>query len=199
MKSLHPLTLLLIWLALLLWLQRWAMPWLSAATGVLLLLAAWRAGSQLLPLLRRTRWLMLVTALVFVWATPGEYVPGWSGVSYEGLIQGATHLLSLLLFVAGLALLLALLGVQKLVVALYAALRPLQIFGLDRDRAAVRLLLVFEYLEQPLPAGSWHQFLEAAVVVPGAVATPLSLPHTAWQRRDTLTLGVVLLLWSLLA
>lgn len=190
---------LLIWLALLLWLQRWAIVWLAAATSVLLLLAVWRAPRQLRPLLRRTRWLMLVTALVFVWATPGEYVPGLPGVSYEGVMQGATHLLCLLLFVAGLALLLAQLGMHKLVVALYAALRPLQGLGLDRDRAAVRLLLVLEYLEQPLPAGTWRQFLDAASVTPGAAATPLVLPHMAWQSRDTLVLGAVLLLWSVLA
>lgn len=196
MKHWHPLTLLLIWLAALLWLQRWPLPWLAMATSCLLCLAVLGAGAQLRPLLRRTRWLMLATALIFVWATPGEWIPLLPGASYEGLAEGLSHLLALLLFVAALALLLARLQLDGLVTALYAACRPLAWCGLDRDRAAVRLLLVLNYLEQPLPPGGWRHLLDSATLPAERNVSALNLPQADWRWHDLAAIATLILLWG---
>lgn len=146
---LNPASLLLAWLALALAMQWLPLPALMGAT-VLVLPAVWRfSRRRLLILLRRARWLLLSIALLFALATPGAALPGPAGMlglTYEGILLAATHVLRLTLLLALLALLLDHLGIPALVSGLYLLLKP---FGESRARRrlALRLLLVLEYVE----------------------------------------------------
>ena len=154
---LQPASLILGWAALTL-----ALPWFSLAT-VLGLAAAifpaalWFAGRRWLKLMRRARWLLLSLALLFALATPGEALPGFFSVAtVEGLSLAAEHLLRLSLLLALLALLLERFAIPELIAGLYQLLAPL---GQRRDRLALRLLLVLEYVEQGV--GRWQDWFTA--------------------------------------
>ncbi len=160
---LNPASLLFAWLALALAMQWLPLPALLAVTVLVIPLAWLFSRNRLLILLRRTRWLLLSIALVFALATPGVALPGTSGMlglTHEGILLAATHVLRLTLLLALLALLLQHLGNQALVSGLYLLLRP---FGgsLGSSRLALRLLLVLEYLENGSGArqGHWRDWL----------------------------------------
>lgn len=77
------------------------------------------------------------------------------GLTYEGILLAATHVLRLSLLLALLALLLEHLGIPALVSGLYQLLKP---FGASRGRRrlALRLLLVLEYVENSGSAEQQH-------------------------------------------
>lgn len=164
---LNPASLLLSWLAFAL-----AVQWLplSALLGltVLLIPAAWlQCRNRFLILLRRTRWLLLSIALIFALATPGVPLPGMTGtlgLTSEGLLMAATHVLRLTLLLALLAMLLRYLGIPALVAGLYVLLRP---FGGSRASRtlALRLLLVLEYVENGsgTEKAHWREWLSPQV------------------------------------
>lgn len=190
MKHFHPLTLILLWLALMLVLPLISLSQLLACTGLGLFAALLFAREHCWRMLRRMRWLLLTTALLFVWFTPGEYVTRLPGVTYEGLQAGVRQLCTLLLFVSLLAVLLGQLGAPYLIAALHALFAPLACAGFGRDRAATRLLLVLDYLDRPQALPGWRALLNES---PRWEHAPLSLPHLRWSWRDGLLLVVVML------
>lgn len=190
MKPFHPLTLMLLWLVLMLALPLMSLLQLLACTGLGLLAALLFARAHCWRMLRRMRWLLLTTVLLFVWFTPGEYVTRLPGVTYEGLQSGVRQLCTLLLFVSLLAVLLGKLGAPYLVAALHALLASLACIGFSRDRAATRLLLVLDYLDRPQALPGWRALLSEDQ---GWEHVPLSLPHLRWSWRDGLLLAVVML------
>lgn len=146
---LNPASLLLAWLALALAMQWLPLPALLATTALVFPVAWWFSRRRFLILLRRARWLLFSIALLFALATPGVALPGPTGMlglTYEGILLAATHVLRLSLLLALLALLLEHLGIPALVSGLYQLLKP---FGESRGRRrlALRLLLVLEYVE----------------------------------------------------
>ncbi len=155
---LNPASLLLAWLALALAMQWLPLPALLATTALLLPVVWWFSRGRLLILLRRARWLLLSIALLFALATPGVALPGPAGMlglTYEGILLAAMHVLRLTLLLALLALLLERLGIPALVSGLYLLLKP---FGDSpgRRRLALRLLLVLEYVENSDSAERKH-------------------------------------------
>ena len=191
----HPAVLLLLCGGLLFKLQSLALPWLAGVTVCALLLALSKDQKRCWLMLRRMRWLLLASALLFALSSPGEYLAGLPGVSYEGLALAAHHVLYLLLFVALLCLMLMHLGNDGMVAALYALLLPLTYFGLNRDRAAVRLLLVMDILEQAPPENGWRAWLNHVGV--NEVMQPMRLPLFAYTWRDVLWLsaGFSVMVW----
>lgn len=146
---LNPASLLLAWLALALAMQWLPLPALLATTALVFPVVWWFSRRRFLILLRRARWLLFSIALLFALATPGVALPeptGTLGLTYEGILLAATHVLRLSLLLALLALLLEHLGIPALVSGLYLLLKP---FGESRGRRrlALRLLLVLEYVE----------------------------------------------------
>lgn len=116
-----------------------------------MLLAAVVARQRLARLLQRARWLVLALALIFCWATPGVYLLpalGWLSPTLDGAALGATHVARLLVVVALLAVLLETTSVEELVAGLFGLLRPIASLGCDRERIAVRLMLVLQYVER---------------------------------------------------
>ncbi len=180
----HPLTWLSGWLALVLGLQWLSAPlWLGALLAGFVSLAAVRAGKRTWALLKRARWLLLSMAVLFLFFTPGAYLPGlpqWFGVTYEGVERAYDQLSRLLIMLTTLALLHERLGTVGLLSALHALLRPFSL----RDATVVRLMLVLEYAEGREKL-SWREWLSPASDAMPANDT-LRVPAIRLQRHDVL-------------
>ena len=167
-ESLHPASLILIWLAFAL-----CIPWLRFADlAVILLLASIpllrRRSAEFRKLLRRTRWLLLSLVLVYAYATPGEAVLPALGAyspSHEGLLSGGQQALRLLTLLATLALLLEGLQRDRILAGLYLLLKPFAHVGVNIDRIAIRVWLTLYYAEQAGAGtpGGWRERLQAAL------------------------------------
>lgn len=113
-----------------------------------------RGLAQLSKMLRRLRWLWLSLCVVYFWFTPGpallsalgRWSPTVPGVQ-EGLVRAAI----LAVLVAGANLLLQTTVREQLVGAIHWLCAPLQLFGLSRDRFALRLVLVLETVPEIQP------------------------------------------------
>lgn len=194
-QSVRPTAWLLLWAVAAVALQRLAAVPLLLATGAFLALAGTVDAARLYRLVRRSRWLLLAMGLLFGWMTPGIYlVPdlGAASPTREGLLQGLEHAGRLLGLVAMVALLLARWTPAQLVQALAGLMAPWRHHG---QRAALRLALVLDYVEQVPPAHQWRQWLGA----PPSVDSPASAAAGAPARAtflDALWLLVPLvLLW----
>ncbi|MEW5966651.1 MAG: hypothetical protein AB1720_06585 [Pseudomonadota bacterium] len=199
---LHPAARILLWVG-------WAVAVEAAAPSVLPLLAVAAATaflfaptrSQLLTLLRRTRWLLVALALAYAVTLPG--VPawpalGWASPSMEGLAAGGLRVARLALLLAGLAVLLALTARARLLYGLYVLTAPLAVLGLDRRAFVVRLGLVLDYVESAPAPARWLDALRAPLPE-DAGPTTYPLETERWHVRDSavilaglLLLGIVL-------
>jgi energy-coupling factor transporter transmembrane protein EcfT len=154
--SLHPATLLLLWLVLAILAQALQGPWLLLLAVLGSLPAIIWSGRRLLILLRRTRWIFLSLVLLYAYVTPGEPLfAQWGMMSpvREGLVEGMQQLLRLLSVLAGLSILLGKLSSEQLIAALHTLLYPLRYLGRSRERIAVRLALTLHYAERQLQEG----------------------------------------------
>lgn len=186
----HPVSLLLSWFGLVLVLQQLPLFPLIILTLVCLLLAAIYAPERSRSLLWRSRWLLFSLMILFLFITPGEYLPGtWGdiGLTYEGLRQCGEYLGRLLTMLASLALLHQALGTQGLLAGFYWLLGPLP----GRKITVVRLMLVLEFVEQKRQTG-WREWL-----VPEQTGTTASdsysLAMPNFHLRDKALIGVLLL------
>ncbi len=105
------------------------------------------APTDLLLLLRRSRWLLLTMLVMFGWLTPGTPVALIPGATQEGLLLAADCIARLSVALATLALLLKGLDPPRLVVGMRALLAPIELLGFSRDRIAVRLALTLQEVE----------------------------------------------------
>lgn len=185
----HPASLLLSWLGFALLLAWVPLPFLLVLSGVCLILALTVAKVRTRRLLWRSRWLLLSLATLFLFFTPGEYLPGfWSnfGVTYEGIHQGAEQLGRLLAMLGSLALLHERVGTQGLLIGLHWLLRPLP----WRETTVVRLMLVLEFVERQ-PADGWRAWLaNAADNADDRECRNYRLAVPAMQWQDWLLLGI---------
>ena len=172
---------------------------LAVATATAFLFAPVR--TQLLRLLRRTRWLMAVLLLSYAYALPGAAlwpVLGWASPGVEGLQQGTFRVGRLVLMLAGLALLLAYTSRPRLVYGLYVLARPLTWVGFDRRAFAVRLGLTLDYAEHAPKPLRWLEMLHAPLPDDTTPAT-YTLHAERWQSCDSAVilgglLGVLIVL-----
>jgi len=159
--TLHPATLLLAWGCLVVLLQMLSVTGLAGAALLLLPLSILQARHRTLMMLRRARWLLLSIAVLFTLATPGERLPGATGelgVTYDGLLMAAEHVLRLTLLLSSLAMLHQHLGNDGLIAGLHWLLAPLAGSRELRERIVVRLMLVLDYVETE-PRGGWRGWL----------------------------------------
>jgi energy-coupling factor transporter transmembrane protein EcfT len=187
----HPAASLLVWGAAAVALQLLHATLLYVVAAVVLGLAIMLSGERLLRLLRRTRWLLLAIALLFSLSTPGLLVLPQLGVfspTADGLQLAATHLTRLVAVLASLALLLEYTPPAAFVGALFGLLSPAAGLGLDRERVAVRLMLVMQYAEAAR-GGNWREWLD-----PAAPAGPerIALTRMPWRWHDGVLLAVAL-------
>lgn len=193
MRQVHPTAQILLWILLVLLAQR-CQPALLLALCLFSSAAALRLDSaQFLRLLRRTRWIAFSLLLIYAWATPGRALLnelGGLSPTYEGLLDGALQLGRLLCALAGLAVLLASLPLARLISGLYTLAYPLRLFGLSRERFAVRLALTLEYAEATMhdTAKDWRATIEQAMK-----ATSAGTAHIELQRQRYGLLDVLLL------
>ncbi len=159
---LHPATLLIAWAGF-----AFALPLLPLTAALATMGAALAASLALarrrsIVLLRRSRWLLLSVALLFAFATPGLSVPGWPGrigLTQDGLLLAAEHLSRLVILLATLALLHERLQTAGLLTGLHALLGLTRSEAL-RERIAVRVMLVIEYIEGRDAKAGWRHWLD---------------------------------------
>ena len=154
---LHPASLLLAWFGFAVALQSLPLAWILIVVVASLLLTATFAARRGFSLLRRSRWLLLSLVVLYLFATPGEYLSGvWGdiGLTYEGVQQGGEQIGRLLALLASLALVHQVTGTQGFLTGLYWWLKPLP----WRDSTVVRLMLVLEMVEQQ-SRRSWREWL----------------------------------------
>jgi FlaA1/EpsC-like NDP-sugar epimerase len=100
-------------------------------------------------LIIRLKFFLIITFLLYVFNTPGEYVFLWPYLSpsYEGLLLGSTQLMRLINSVAIITMMISLMTYQTLIETFYLIFKPLKRFGIDAKRFAVRLYLTMEYVK----------------------------------------------------
>ncbi len=187
----HPVSLLLAWLAFVLVLQWLPVSLLLGIAVASLVLALTLAFERTRNLLLRSRWLLMSLVVLFLFLTPGEYLPGLGGdlgLTYEGLWHAGAHLCRLIALLASLALLHEKIGTSGLLAGLYCLLGPFA----WREATVVRLMLVLEYVEQKQTAG-WREWLKDGRMQEIPVSPEgyrLSLPSL--HLRDKLLIGGLL-------
>jgi energy-coupling factor transport system permease protein len=200
MRQVHPTAQILLWIMLVLLAQR-SQPALLLAVCLLSCTVALHLDSaQFLRLLRRTRWIALSLLLIYAWATPGKALLNALGSlspTREGLLDGSLQLGRLLSALAGLAVLLTTLTQARLISGLYTLAFPLRLFGLSRERFAVRLALTLEYAETAMhdTAKDWRSTIAQAMKTAETGTTHIELQRQPYALPDVLLLaaGVVVL------
>lgn len=197
---LHPASLLVLWGGFAIALQAVSLPYLIAVASVALLLGALKARDRLWRLLRRSRWLLLSLAVLFLFFTPGEYLIGplgSFGVSYEGMAQAGGHVSLLLALLASLAIMHEGIGTDGILAGLYGVLRFLGI----SHAAVVRMSLVLDFVEKP-PVGGWRGWLAAAKDEAGGSESVVTLRLAPLRWPDRLVMALVgcgVLLWLVIS
>lgn len=181
--TLHPATLLLAWGSLVVLLQTLQVAGLAFAALLLLPMSFLFARNRTRMLIRRARWLLLSIAVLFALATPGERLPGVIGevgITYDGLVMAAEHVLRLTLLLASLAVLHERLGNDGLIAGLHWLLGPLAGWRELREKIVVRLMLVLDYVETE-PSGGWRGWLTGDTSGPERLALVSgSVRYTDW-------------------
>ena len=100
-------------------------------------------------LIFRLKFFLIITFLVYVFNTPGEYVVLWPYLSpsFEGLSLGSTQIMRLINSVAIISMMISLMSYQTLIETFYLIFKPFKRLGIDAKRFAVRLYLTMEYVK----------------------------------------------------
>ena len=100
-------------------------------------------------LIFRLKFFLIITFLLYVFNTPGEYIIVWPyfSPSYEGLQLGITQIMRLINSVAIITMMISLMSYQTLIETFYLIFKPLKPLGIDAKSFAVRLYLTMEYVK----------------------------------------------------
>ena len=95
------------------------------------------------------KFFIIITFLLYVFNTPGEYVVLWPYLSpsFEGLSLGSTQIMRLINSVAIISMMISLMSYQTLIETFYLIFKPFKRLGIDAKRFAVRLYLTMEYVK----------------------------------------------------
>ena len=197
----HPAVQILVWVMLALLVQRLQGIALLVSCVALVVLALKVCAVQMLSLIKRTRWIMVVLLFIYAYTTPGGAVLAQFGTwspTWEGLSDGATQLGRLLSVLAGLAILLTSLPQTSLISGLYSLMYPLRWFGLSRERFAVRLALTLENAESAMrdTASDWRNTIDDALkpITSGASHIELEVHAFTLVDASVLLAGVALMI-----
>ncbi|HRD90298.1 MAG TPA: CbiQ family ECF transporter T component [Accumulibacter sp.] len=186
----HPSTLLVAWLFVVVAIQLLAAEMLLAAL-LLLPLCGTVALRRWLQFVWRARWLLVSLTLILAWGTAGDAV--WDfplSPSRQGLRDAGKHAGRLVLLLMAVVVLRQQLSLPELLSGSYRLLAPLRRCGVDVDRALVRLLLVLDTLDRlPRPA-DWRALLAAPASGQPRV---LELSDRSLSRRDHLLMALLLI------
>jgi hypothetical protein len=188
---LHPSSILIAVLTVVVAIQFFAMPGLA---GLALVLLAFARGSVAAwwRMLRRTRWLLLSVWLIVAYEIPGEALFGLDWLpTHEGAAEATLQAARLMLMLGCLAWLLGRLGRTGLMGALLGLLKPFAARLPAVERLVVRLALVMENLERDLPRNGWREMLSVRQPDPAdAAVMRVALP--LWRASDFLLCAGVL-------
>jgi len=100
-------------------------------------------------LILRLKFFLIITFLLYIFNTPGEYIALWPyfSPSYEGLLLGTTQIMRLMNSVALITMLISFMSYQTLIETFYLMVKPLRPLGIDAKIFAVRLCLTMEYVK----------------------------------------------------
>ena len=100
-------------------------------------------------LILRLKFFLIITFLLYIFNTPGEYIALWPyfSPSYEGLLLGTTQIMRLMNSVALITMLISFMSYQTLIETFYLMVKPLRPLGIDAKIFAVRLYLTMEYVK----------------------------------------------------
>jgi hypothetical protein len=197
----QPGLILIGWALFAVGLQQLGLVYLAYAAAIVSSIAVGLARSRFLQLLRRSRFLILALFAIYAGFTPGErwvFLPSWLPLSREGCLLGLQHVLSLIGLLASVALLLERLSLTRLIEGLYSVSSPLLLFDIDRQRAAMRLVMVLDGL-QSSSMPNWRDWLAPSHE---ASFSPIVLQRSEWKTGDWLLLCVlvlVVLVWVYVA
>ncbi len=186
---LHPAVLLVMWAGFAFILQ-----WTTASSALLisavcLFCSLFLARQRTLRLLRRSRWLLLSLAILFLFFTPGEYLPGMAGnigITWEGVRNAEVHVGRLMALLASLALLHERIGTPGVLAGLYSLLGASR----AREKTVVRLMLVLDVVEQR-ESMDWRRWLTEASIPEGGHSMHLHVP--SMRALDRWLIGGLLL------
>lgn len=152
--SLHPSSRLAIWIGgVFLVEQGHGISALVCALALLGIAGLW-ARRRCFALVRRARWLLVSIVLISAWMTPGLPLVqslGSLAPTLEGLSEGGEQALQLVSMLAMVAILLELTPVPAIIGGIHGLMWPLRAFPALRERIALRLLLVLQYVESKPP------------------------------------------------
>jgi energy-coupling factor transport system permease protein len=100
-------------------------------------------------LVLKLKFFLIITFLLYVFNTPGEYIVLWAyfSPSYEGLLLGTTQIMRLINSVALITMMVSFMSYQTLIDTFYLIVKPLRPLGIDAKIFAVRLCLTMEYVK----------------------------------------------------
>lgn len=183
---LHPASLLLIWGAGLFLIQSLPptpLPLTALALGGL---AFGVAGEGMMRLVRRTRWLFLTMAVLFVFFTPGVRLGsplGDLGVTVEGVDSAIEHCLRLFCQLAWLVVLIDRLGTAGMISGLHLIVRLIPGFSRSGNSLVIRLALTLEAIGGD-QVRNWKTYLNDPST-DGVASIAVSDPD--WTAIDTVT------------
>ncbi len=190
----HPASVIVLWIFLAIALQALHSTALLLTGGLLVAIALALSPQRLYKLLRRTRWVMISLLAIYGYVTPGE--PVWAAAgplspTLQGVADGALQACRLGIALAGLSVVLGLLDQKQLVGGIYALAYPLQVLGLSRERAAVRLALTLSYAETAMreSAADWRATIERMLAPPGDEQQEVEVHVHPFRRRDAMLLA----------
>ena len=160
----------------------------------LLLVALKTALGHWLRVMRRLRFVALTILVLFAWQTPGTFLlPALESLSptRDGLILAIVPLLRLLSVASVVAILKECLSPDAWVSSLYAISRPLGIFGVSREKLAIRLRLVLDHAEEQRL--NWRTLLQEAPGS-GVETSALSCEVSCLSSLDRVCISLILLL-----
>lgn len=197
----HPATAVLLWLFFVVWMMNKPPVVLLAMSGLMLLGFNGQVLKLFLRYLRRSRWLLLVLLLVHAYSLPGApllphlalYSPSVIGVQ-SGLLQ----MWRLVLVLALLALLMARLTRESMLLGLYSIMRYVCFWGCSAQRVAMRIGLTLTYadalMNEPVPLQQRLQQLRQPLIVASSDVTLTQRPF-AWMDYASLFAVMVLFWW----
>jgi len=174
---------------------------LFITTLVLCLAALVWARKHWFKVLRRLKFVALAICILFAWQTPGIQVfPALQAFSptYDGMLLALPPLLRLMSVAAVVAVLKERLGADAWVGSLYVLSWPFQFLGLAREKLAIRLRLVLDYVEEH--DLDWRALLHSASGAPPQAVMahceihPMSGLDRAWVSTFLL-LAIVVGVW----
>jgi energy-coupling factor transporter transmembrane protein EcfT len=190
---------------------------LSAGLALCLTVALHAPAQRLRGLVRRSRWLFLSIAVVYLWFTPGDPLVvalGPAAPTVQGLTAGVQRVGALAVIIVMVNVLIASTTIEGLVTGIAALTRPFRVFGLSPERFALRVALTLHYAMEFRPAAApaadggtyrdrlgarldaaWRGALrQADMGEPAVIELP---PASRPGVRDAALLAVPLLLWLL--